>query len=175
MEENAKSWRNLFRCMQRVSGSSVTYHKSESNALWPPTHLAVLEPIPQLLAVVAAVHVVALQLVRREEVSEAVEERDVGSIEPASNPIPHPPTPTLPFSAHTAYCLWGGNRQRQVLKVSYNAFPFSLRDHHLKCLGCFGDGVTRQAFHTGDQSPVKNVRDNRPIAPRIVPLELRKS
>ena len=46
-------------------------------------HLAVLEAVPELIALLAAVHVVALQLIRREEAGEAVQERDVGAIEPA--------------------------------------------------------------------------------------------
>ena len=79
------------------------------------TDLAVLESIPQLLALLTAVHVVALELISREEVGQAVEERDIRSVEPAGDPVPHPATPSLALPAHTAHCLGGGDGQGQVL------------------------------------------------------------
>ena len=166
MEENAKSWRNLFKWMQRVSGSSVTcqearvVHISFNQIIISHTHLAVLEPVSQFLAVVAAVHIVPLQLIRGEEICKAVQERDIRSVEPAGNPIPHPSTPTLPFSAHTAYCLRGRNWQGQVLKCSHGAFSCFFYYHHLECFSSFGDRVTCEALHTGHQSSIKDVGDN---------------
>ena len=166
MEENAKSWRNLFKWMHRVSGNSVTCQKPRvryvSTDQWSlqTTHLAVLEPISQFLTMVAAVHIVPLQLVRREEICKAVQKGDIRSIEPAGNPIPHPPTPTLPFSAHTTYCFRGRNWQGQVLGRSYDAFFCLSYHHHLECFSSFGDRITCEALHTGNQSPIKDVGDN---------------
>ena len=116
LEENAKSWRNLLRWMHNVSGSSVTWQGQSWQLMQTSsTDLAVLESIPQLLALLTAVHVVALELISREEVGEAVEERDIRSVEPAGDPVPHPTAPSLALPAHTAHRLRGGDGQGQVL------------------------------------------------------------
>lgn len=53
----------------------------------------VLDPIPQLLALFTAVHVVVLQLVRTEERGHAVVQGDGRPIEPRAHPLPQPPEP----------------------------------------------------------------------------------
>ena len=73
--------------MHNVSGSSVTWQGQSWQLLQTSsTNLAVLEAIPQLLALLTAVHVVALELVGGEEGGEAVVEGDVRPVEPRRQP-----------------------------------------------------------------------------------------
>ena len=164
------------RWMHNVSGSSVTWQGQSWQLLQTSsTNLAVLESIPQLLALLTAVHVVALELISREEVGQAVEERDIRSVEPAGNPVPHPTAPSLALTAHTAHRLRGGDGQGQVLDKLHDDFKLDFFTKHLECLGCFGHCVTCEALHTRDQSPVKDVGDDRSVSTHTVLLQLRES
>ena len=134
--------------MHNVSGSSVTWQGQSWQLLQTSsTNLAVLESIPQFLALLTAVHVVALELISGEEVGEAVEERDIRSVDPAGDPIPHPTAPSLALPAHTAHCLGGGDGQGQVLDKLHDDFNLDFLAKHLECLGCFGYRVTCEALN----------------------------
>ena len=98
-------------------------HNVHSNTLPPPS-----------LTVLAAVHVVPLELVRREEVVEAVDECDVRPVEPAEDPTPRPRRPAgaragvvhvgwAPLGeeagvAEVAQALGRRDRQGEVLNVN---------------------------------------------------------